>query len=285
MAFTNTCDISNSSPYCVCTDYYGNILPEYKFFNTTTQTYSCCNNLVDYTTLSDPTSIDDNGNNLVNFAVNSNSSCTNFYNNIKTNGDLKKFPLIYYQSLLNSSLFNTFTTPTISTINENRILCASGIPYMVSYPNYSDNQLNYKILCGNSNTTEIQNLNFLNSSTTEIPYTINYLIDTDGKNCLTNECELKYDISTLNQYNIGDQVHGSKGNINSVSLLLKWWFWFILLIVILICGFSLYLLYYHEMNKHFDKSVNYLNNISKGLGDTAKNHAKKNLNAHFHINT
>ena len=285
MAFNNTCGVSNSSPYCVCTDYYGNILPEYKFFNTTTQTYSCCNDLVDYVKLIDSTSIEDDKVNLVSFAASSNSSCTKFYDNIKTNGDLKKFPLIYYQSLLNSSLFNTFSSPNISTINENRITCTSGIPYMVSYPNYSNNQLNYKILCGNSNTTEIQNLNFLNSSTTEIPYTINYVIDTDGKNCLTNECELKYNISTLNQYNIGDRVYESKGSINSDSLLLKWWFWFILLFIILICSFGLYFLYYHGMNTYFDKSVNYLNNVSKGLGDTAKNHAKKKLKAHFHINT
>ena len=288
MAFTNRCGVSNSSPYCVCTDYYGNILPEYKYFDSTTQTYTCCNDLVNFATLINPTSVDDSDTNLVEFAKDSNSICANgFYsdNSISTNGDLKNFPLIYYQTLLNSGLFNTFsTTPTFNDTS-NKITCTSGIPYAISYPNYSNTEMNYKILCGSSNLTDLQNLKFTNSNTTEIPYTINYILNSDGKNCLTNECTPKYKVDTLNEYNIGDTIYKSKGSISSDSLLLKWWFWFILLIVIFVCGFLLYFMYYYDMNKYFNKSINYLNNIKNGLGDTAKQHAKKKLKAHFHIGT
>jgi hypothetical protein len=288
MAFTNTCGVYNSSPYCVCTDYYGNILPEYKYFDQTTQTYSCCDELVNYATLTNPDTIEDSGTNLLDFAKASNSACAaGFYTNnkIQTNGDLKDYPLIYYQAALNGGLFKNFTQPTFVTNNGNTVRCTSGIPYVVSYPNYNNTQTNYKVLCGSSSTSSLENFKFANSSKVDIPYTINYILDEDGKNCLTNECTPKYNIQTLNEYNIGDRVYKSKGTINSDSMLLKWWFWFVLLFVILLCGVFIYFLYYHGMNDYFNKAAKYLNQIKKGLGDTAKQHAKKNLKAHFHINT
>jgi len=66
---------------------------------------------------------------------------------------------------------------------------------------------------------------------------------------------------------------------------LKWWFWFMLLMIIFVVGFGIYYLYYHGMSNYFKTSVNYLNSVKKGLGNTARKHAKKNQKAHFHMNT
>lgn len=284
MSFTNRCGVLDSSPYCVCTDYYGNILPEYKYYDEVTLTYSCCNNLVNHTTLSNPDTIDDNDSNLVNFAKGSNNVCSDFYteNTITTNSDLKNFPLIYYQSLLNAGLFNTFNT--LPTLTSNEITCNTGIPYFVSYPNYSNNETNYKLVCGSSNSSEIQNIKFIGSDV-EIPYSVNYVKNSDGKNCLLSTCTTKYDTLKLNEYNIGDRLYKSKGSIDSKNVALKWWFWFILLIAILAVVFASYYYYQHHMHKHFHKSANYLNSIKQGLGDTAKIHSKKVYKSHFHMNT
>lgn len=288
MALTNRCGVSNSSPYCVCTDYYGNILPEYKFFDEATQTYSCCTDLVEYANLSNPGNIDDNGNNLVQFAIDSNSFCANgFYNNVATNGELKEsYPLIYYQTLLNAGLFNTFSTAPVFTSNnnQNKIRCASGVPYVVSYPNYSSSDMNYKILCGSSDTNNLKDVEFAKYSNIKVPYNVHYILDSDGENCVTSECTPKYSVTKHNEYNIGDKIYSSEGTIESESLLLKWWFWFIILIVIGTVSVLFYYLYYHGMNKHFDVSANYLNDVKPGLGDTAKIHAKKKQKAHFHLN-
>jgi hypothetical protein len=280
MALINNCGVSNPSPYCVCTDYYGNVLPEYKYFNESLQTYSCCNNLNGYTALNS-TSIDDNDINLVQFASSSTPECSNFYNTIGTNGRLKNFPLIYYQALLNGALYQKFTGPGFSVNND--ISCNTGIPYYVSFPNYSNNEINYKILCGSSNTSDFKDIKFLNSNV-EVPYSVNYVLNEDGTNCTTSTCTTKYNISTLNEYNIGDKIYTSNGSINSESLLLKWWFWFVLLLIIFVVGFFIYFAYYHGMNKYFNQASNYLNNVKSGLGDTAKIHAKKKQKAHFHLN-
>lgn len=282
MALSNNCGVSSSSPFCKCTDYYGNMLPELRAFDDTAQTFTCCDNLTEFVSFTGTTLIDGD-NNLVTFYNNSTSDSCNQLNGVQTNGDLKnKYPLIYYQALLNASLFSHFTAPQFTSANS--FICVGGkIPYMVSYPNYNSPETNYKVLCGDSNTINLKEFKFLTSSI-EIPYTINYITNADGSNCTTSECGPKYSIYSQNEYNIGDLVYRSGGSIESESLLMKWWFWFIILIVILIMSFGFYYLYYSGMGKYFERSVEFLNSVTEGLGDTAKKHGKKIHDSHFHLN-
>ena len=283
MAFVNSCDAESSSPYCICTDYYGNILPEYREFDTATQTFTCCNELKDYA------AADTSGDNWVlNYVsgLQQGTNCSNILNGVTTDTEFKqKLPLLYYQGLFNGSLFRSSKFSAPVTFTDKTITCSTGnIPYLVSYPNYSNGQKEYKVLCGSSVISSLQNLKYDNSDTL-LDYSLNYILQSHGENCNSSSCITKFDVSTENEYNIGDVAYNSPGNINSDSVVLKWWFWFMLLMIIFVVGFGIYYLYYHGMSNYFKTSVNYLNSVKKGLGNTARKHAKKNQKAHFHMNT
>ena len=289
MAFVNGCDAESSSPYCICTDYYGNVLPEYRSFNTTTQTFSCCNELKDFALPrvypGNPTSAKSGTDWVLRYAKQvyiNNQGCLSKLGGIEDDINFKEeLPLLYYQGFFNASLFSNFTSP--SKIQNKIIQCSNGIPYVVKYPNYSNSNIDYKILCGSNTTSKLENLKYLETNA-NLDYSLSYILNNQGQPCLTSYCETKYDVSDI-EYNIGDTFYKSPGNINGDSVLLKTWFWFILLFVGIFLGVGIYYWYYHYMDRHFEKSVNYLNNVKKGLGDTAKKHSKKNQNAHFHINT
>lgn len=283
MAFANKCDTNPTSPFCNCTDYFGNNLPEFRNFHSPTQTYHCCNKLTNvnttYNALTDS---------VLDYAKASESDgkCLNFLNSIDNDTKFKeKFPLLYHQSLLNASLYSRFTTPSV--INNNNIQCSSGKPYILIHPNYADGTMTYKYLCAET-IDGVSDLKFLVPNTeqetdTLLPYRLRYIRNEDGTDCKESECKLKYNTDTQAEYNIGSEVYRSKGSIESKSLLLKWWFWFILLMVVIICCILVYLYYHHVMQKNFEESANYLNNVKKGLGNTAKQHSMNEYNSHFHM--
>ena len=281
MAFVTSCETDSTSPYCICTDYYGNILPEYKYFDTSNQTYSCCNRLNNYN-FSNTTDVYG----FVSTAQN-NTGCDRFLQsqNVTNTNELKqKLPLLYYQGLLLMSLQSNFTEADISSPPNIKCPTNTDIPYMLTYPSYMDNITNYKMVCANRNLDNVKDLKFYDTNIV-LPYQLNYLLDASGKNCLVNECETGFNFNTENEYNIGDVAYKSSGDINSDSILLRWWFWFVMLMVIFIVGFGIYYIYYRGMNNYFNKSVEYLNKTKKGLGDTAKRHSNKVKDSHFHINT
>ena len=279
MAFVNGCGSESSSPYCVCTDYYGNVMPEYRQFEQSTQTFSCCNELKDYNPFTE-------GSSILNYvkSIQNNTSCSSILSEGITSDEEFKtnYPLLYYQGLFNASLFSKFSSPTISPT---QIKCLPGkIPYVVKYPNYSNGNIDYKVLCGSNTTSNLEGITYIKTNTV-LDYSLSYILNESGEPCLASSCITKYDTTMGHEYNIGDTFYESPGNINGDSALLKWWFWFILLIVSIMVGFGIYYAYYHGMNDHFERSANYLNNVKKGLGDTAKKHSKKNQKAHFHLNT
>ena len=279
MAFLNNCNKDSSSAFCVCTDYYGNVLPEYKHFDSVQQTYSCCNIL----DVVEAVPGDKSGDWVSQFVRNSfgNTGCHDIVP--QTDSEFKtKLPLLYYQGLLNASIYEKFTsTPTI---NNKQISCTAGIPYIVKIPNYSNSDISYKLFCGSETISDLENIKLIGTNT-DADYSINYLYDTTDSDCKTRECTLQYDYEKYPEYSIGNQVYKSKGSISSSSPLLKGWFWAILLIICIILGILLYFLYYAGMERYFRESVSYLNNLFSGLGDVAKEHSEKVKQSHLHIST
>ena len=283
MSISNNCSDESSSIFCVCTDYYGNVLPEYKAFNELKQTFSCCNEIPEFFSIPNTTS--------QTFLVDGlrsgmSQTCSNFLvdNNISTNSELKeKLPLLYYQALLDASIFNKFSYP--SNINSSYVSCFTGqIPYLVSYPSYSTGQTNYKILCGSSNIDNLKNIKYINTNI-DADYSINYLMDEKGEDCKSVLCNFKYNYINNPEYNLGYEIYKSSGSIQSGNVLNYWWFWLLILLLMLLGSFLFYYLYYNGMENFFKKSVDYLNNVETGLGNVAKIHSEKNKKSHFHINT
>lgn len=280
MAFLNNCNKDSSSVFCVCTDYYGNVLPEYKHFDSKDQTYSCCN-LLDFRNISPEPKNEGWVSDYVKRSF-GNTGCAKLVG--EKDSELKtKFPLMYHQGLLNASISDKFNgTPSI---HGKKLTCQNGtIPYMVKFPNYSNSDINYKVLCGNENISELENIKLIGKNT-DADYSINYLYDATDSDCKTRVCTLQYDYEKYPEYSIGNQVYKSKGSISSSSPLLKGWFWAILLVICIILGILLYFLYYAGMERYFRESASYLNNLFSGLGDVAREHSEKAKRSHFHIST
>ena len=283
MSISSNCNDDSSSIFCVCTDYYGNVLPEYKYLNTSNQTFTCCNEIPEYFSLTNTT----NQTFLVDgLKLGMSQTCSNFLveNNITSNSELKEQkPLLYYQAFLNASIFNRFSYP--SNLNSTFVSCGTGqIPYLVSYPSYSGGQINYKILCGSSNIDEQKNIKYINSNI-DADYSINYILDENNTDCKVGTCKFKYNYTNNPEYNLGNEIYKSSGSISSGSVVNLWWGWLILAILILFATLVGYYLYYNGMENFFNNSVEYLNNVQKGLGNVAKVHSEKNKKSHFHINT
>jgi hypothetical protein len=281
----NNCGVDSSSPSCTCHDYYGNILPEYKYYSATLQTYSCC--FGDIARHVDSKDLYDFAKNMSN-----SSACANFLErkaDINNESDLKKIlPILYWQSNHNKSLFNIFKRATFYP-EDNTIKCNSstGTPYIVSYPSYSSGERNYKVLCATGSIHSLQNISFENEPDAgEIDYRINYVKSDDGTDCkqaINGECKVKYGEPNMVQYNIGSVAYESDTNILEGPAIFSIWFWVAALVITLVISFVTYYLYYRGMERYFSDGVRYLDRASSGLGGTAKIHSLKNKAAVNHM--
>ena len=277
---SNSCMDNNTSPFCTCQDYYGYILDEYKVFNGGSQNYNCCFNA---NTFSKPiaTTGDDW---LLNYAKGVvDPGCVNLVDNYTSDAEFKtKLPILYYQTYMTASLFSKFSSGV--SFDSKKITCAlTEVPLVVSYPNYHDENTNYKFLCASQNTQTIKNIKFIGTED-EIDYKVNYLKNNEGKSCTTEECDVKYDPLNI-QFNIGDELYKSKTSIYPSGAIYSLWFWLISLGVILSLTVVFYFLYRRGMETHFNGGVDYLNMVNRGLGNTAKEHSLKMKQSYHNINS
>lgn len=281
---SNSCIDNSTSPFCTCQDYYGFILPEYKIFDGFSQRYNCCFNANTFFIPND-TSGDSWIKKYASKTID--TSCISLLGEYDTDVEFKSnLPILYYQTYMVASLFSKFTTTASFSVDggNNKVSCTSSqIPYIVSYPNYHDDKVNYKVLCSSQNLESMKNIKFIGTDD-EIDYKINYLKTIDGKNCTSSECDVKYDPINI-QYNFGDQAYKSKATIMSSDPVYSLWFWLVGLIFIVATAFVIYFLYRRGMEKYFHEGVDYLNSIDMGLGDKAKYHSFKVKNSFNHINS
>lgn len=278
---SNSCLGNGTSPFCTCQDYYGYILPEYKIFDRTFQEYTCCFNANNFIIPSDTT-----GDKWVRtYATRAiDASCNRLLlSKITTDSEFKdQLPILYYQTYLTASLFSKFSAK--ASINDNVVECAAGsIPYAVSYPNYHDDNINYKFLCYSSDINSLRDIKFLGTDN-EIDYKISYIKTVDGGNCTSNVCNVKYTPKNT-QYNIGDQVYISKETIASSGSVYSLWFWLFGLFFVIATSAIFYIMYRRGMDKYFSDGVDYLNGVDAGLGHMAAEHSIKLKNSINHINS
>lgn len=302
MSIENSCGMGSSSPYCVCTNLYGDVLPEYRYHNGS-DAYACCNQIPDYLQYDPATA--PAGSEILDYiqGAQNGTSCTNFvaaiqpasfydnsdYTGVSNDAQLKKFfPLLYWQGNFNASLFNNtkFSSASFNAAG-NQISCANAaqIPYFVSYPNYHNSQESYKVLCGSPNLEDLKGITYLKDSTEELEYSISYVQDEGGNDCKSQTCNVKFNTHFFNEYNVGARAYKSNGHIASGNVLTKWWMWLVILVIVISIALVLYRIYYSGMEKYFDYSVKYLNGLIKGKGDVAKKHAMINKQANLHMDT
>jgi hypothetical protein len=259
---------NSTSPYCECTDFYGNVVPEYRIYNKASQLYSCCSKLEGYSQ-ADPTQA-----NWITSYINdvqTGTNCNGFLTekNISTDSELKdQLPLLYYQGLMAGSLMDIskFTTPVVNTVE---IACTSGVPHMLSYPSYDSEKTNYALVCGST-----EDVKFYGTST-EVPYKLNTILDTKGNACTNSGCTTKYNPLTKNEYNVGETTYVSGGSISSKAIFEKGWFWLAILFSAVILSAFIYTLYYMSLTKYKSAVIDHLNSENEGSGHSADFRASK----------
>jgi hypothetical protein len=280
----NSCSVDSSSPFCICQDYYGNILPEYKYYNDTLQTYSCC--FGDISRYADDERLFDFAKNMSN-----STACAKFLErkpDITNESDLKKaLPILYWQSNLNKALFTKFKRAKFDSENTIKCNSSTGTPYIVSYPSYSSGERNYKVLCAPGSIHSLQNISFEDEPDAgEIDYRINYIKSEDGTDCKQSTgggCKVKYGDPNMVEYNIGSVAYESGANILDGPAIFSIWLWIVALVITMVFSVVTYYLYYRGMERYFREGVRYLDRASNGLGYTAKIHALKNKAAVNHM--
>lgn len=265
MSSSTSCGNGVSSSYCTCKDYYSVSVDQYKYYNNIYGVYNCCNILSKYVQYIDTNSLTK----ILEYVKSSQSgNCGNFFKekhpDILTDADLKdKLPMIYWQGLMNASLFeyNKFKGPPI--VSGDSITCSSDdIPVFISYEDYENKMKHNKILCTNKSLTTFKDIKFLDT-TVEVPYSVFYVKDNTGKNCETNTCTTKYD-SSFNQYNIGDNIYkSSAGSLNKDKSNPMEWVYIGLVIFII----GLFIYYYYNSHERFERLKYHLNKTKKHLGD------------------
>jgi len=251
VSLTN-CGNGTSSTYCTCKDYYGFYVSQYKYYNEDKGVFNCCNILSNYIKYEDSES----NTKILDYVKSSQSeNCQDFFKNkypgIKDDEELKQeLPMIYWQGLMNASLFqdNRFTkVPVLDS--QGTVSCDEGdIPVFLSYEDYESKMKQNKLLCTGKNLNRFKDIKFLGTDI-PIPYSVRYVKNSLGNDCVSNSCKLNYDI-TYTQYNIGSELYKSKGELYdkkglNISL------YIIIGVVFITFGFGGY--YYFSKNRKKDK--------------------------------
>lgn len=281
MSSSTSCGNGVSSSYCTCKDYYDFSVDQYKYYNKDSGVYNCCNILskyVEYIDNNSPTKILD-------YVKSSQSgNCGNFFSekhsNILTDTQLKdELPMIYWQGLMNASLFENVRfsgTPIVSGVN---ITCSTGdIPVFVSYQDYESKMKQNKLLCTNKSLNTFKDIKFL-GTTKEVPYSVFYVKDSTGSDCKTNTCTTKYD-STFNQYNIGNEIYKSSGSVYKAKKqnIIVW-----LLLGLSLFVISLFAYYYFNSHERFQRIKYHLNRVKKHLGDRVEHESNIIRDSHHSL--
>lgn len=280
MAQDVSCGNGVSSSYCTCKDYYGFSINQYKFFNSSSNNYNCCNVLTKYVPYTDSTSSTKIWDYIKN--TQSGENCEDFhtlYPKITNDEELKKeLPMLYWQGLMNASLFDTTKFAGTPTISGKTLTCtnATDVPVFLSYNDYESKLKQNRLLCTNSNLQEFKNIKFLDTDL-DLPYSVRYVKSNGGDNCDRNVCIMEND-SSLNNFNIGEEIYKNSGGIYldfGVNYLLFFYIGIILLVVIL------YIYYHVHKTKTFKNMTSNLNKMYTNLGNIVQQHSH-NIRDSFH---
>ena len=217
----HTCGDFPSDPYCTCYSQTKEQTHEYRQFNKTNQTYSCCDIIplnpigvfettggcsssdftspVEYLEYLDATNITPGCSYSAFFGDNITEST-------KSNHLQNNFPTLFQNATINYQMYNNFVCNTgasraIPTQTETSITCSSGnVPYLVQYKTNLDNSpyYSYMTICSNQSFQKI-------TTGTEgvLDYQVLRFQDNSGNPCTIQSCTLPYESGNYN--NLGNE--------------------------------------------------------------------------------
>jgi hypothetical protein len=315
--------MGNRSPFCICTDSYGNEVPGYKAMFTKetdpdSYNYYCQAQMIGMVegttdtkqlyTVAKAAATDK----ILGFAksfdgkyINGTGFTNDFFdetskpytpNTITTDDAFKStMPLLFYETLLLYSLMETIEMPTkIDTSNATgTYTCPTGArPVYITYSSYFDSRGKSGFVCMTEDNIKTP-IKFIDPddatkrTSQEVPYVLYGLIDKDGNECKTNVCNIgssdQFDFDNSPNHYIGKDLFSSGGSISSHESYPM--LGVILLILIVVIGLGLYALYYLYMRRHHREVTTVMNNIKPGAGDLAAARANATKSTNRHIMT
>ena len=310
-----SCGTGSTSPFCVCTDSYGNHVPGYKgmfTYNNKDYGYYCEADMIGFMVTDDTgntktlyNGISSTGNKKVlDFAKafeskysQGTNQTNNFFsgttlpykpNTITTGDDFKaKMPLLFYETLLLYSLLDTMDMP--QSINSNTYTCATGErPVYLKYASYFNDRGRDAFVCMTDENIKkpiffLDPDNAAERTKEEVPYNLYEVLDKDGKACTGSTCDIsstdKFDFDNSPSNYVGGLLFKSRGNIRSEQ---SFPFASILLLGVIVACFVLYGIYYLYMRQHHKDVISHMNNIKPGAGHraAARASAAKSANRH-----
>ena len=217
----HTCGDFPSDPYCTCYSQTKEQTHEYRQFNKTNQTYSCCdiiplNPIGVFETAggcssSDFTSPVEYLEYLDDKSITPGCSYSGFFGgNIteasKSNYLQNNFPTLFHNATINYQMYNIFvcnngTSKAIPTQTDTTISCTGdNVPYLAQYKTNLDNSpyYSYMTICSNQSFQKI-------TTGTEgvLDYQVSRFQENSGNPCTTQSCTLPYESGNYN--NLGNE--------------------------------------------------------------------------------
>jgi hypothetical protein len=217
----HTCGDFPSDPYCTCYSQTKEQTHEYRQFNKTNQTYSCCdiiplNPIGVFETAGGCSSSDFTSPVQYLEYLDSNNitpgcSYSTFFGGNTTEASKssylqENFPTLFQNATINYQMYNNFvcdngTSREIPSQTDEAVTCSAGyVPYLVQYKTNLDNSpyYSYMTICSNRAFQKI---------TTGTEGTLDYQVSrfqtNDGTPCTTHSCTLSYESGNYN--NLGNQ--------------------------------------------------------------------------------
>lgn len=312
-----SCGTGSTSPFCVCTDYYGNDTPGYKAMYQATDgrrsSYYCQSDIIQFIESGDP-AVDDlktiyntaktDPNPILEFAkgfdktFSNGPSMTNRFftddskpyepNTITTDPEFKtKMPLLFYETLMMFSLMETIDLPT--SITSTTYTCGDNTrPVYLKYGSYFNDKGKDAFICMTDDNVKkpiffVDPDDTSKRTKTQVPYILYEILDKEGKVCSGDTCDIteedKFDFDNTPSRYIGHVLVKSDGNIqpSDVSFITSSLLLVIIGLSLLLCG-----IYYLYMRGHHGDMITHMNNIEPGAGNqaAARANAAKSANRH-----
>lgn len=233
----HTCGDFPSDPYCTCYSQTKEQTAEYRQFNKTNQTYSCCDIIplnpigvfekaggCSTSNFTSPVEyleyLDANG-------ITPGCSYSGFFGGNTTEASKssylqKKFPTLFQNATINYQMYNNFvcdngTSMVIPVQTDTTITCSAGYtPYLTKYKTNLDNSpyYSYMTICSN------QSFQKLTTGTGGIlDYQVSRFQRNDGNPCTISSCTLSYEPGNYNNLGNEGPIFEGKENKNNNSYL------------------------------------------------------------------
>lgn len=259
---SQTCNAYDKNSVCIC-----NGGKEYKYTDFSNGVYRCCETL-DLFPILDAQYTDVKTYLTAYLAeVGDSERCKTFFDTVAALSDSdinSKYPALYATVEIQRKISNEFrVAPTINSTKDT-ITCSSGVPYMLSYYDGFDENMQNRMVCHTEPFVEIG-----------VEYYAYQIAQPNGLPCTSSTCSTQYDADS--GYNTKSEVFASKYKETLQHPIEKWYVWLGVAGGILAILIILILVYRYRHKKS-------INAMRSSMAPETKNKVDRQMNSYNYSN-